>query len=57
MKHKGFDIAGEKYHKVCGVIAQESLCGSAIAYVITSATSINVPQEPETRPSIDDKHL
>ncbi|KAK6230012.1 hypothetical protein QUC31_001530 [Theobroma cacao] len=31
---------GEKSHKVCGVIAQESLYGNALAYIITSASSI-----------------
>ncbi|KAL0000372.1 hypothetical protein SO802_014153 [Lithocarpus litseifolius] len=35
---------GEKNHKVCGVIVQESLCGTAIAYVITSASSIKAIQ-------------
>ncbi|KAK4575489.1 hypothetical protein RGQ29_026451 [Quercus rubra] len=35
---------GEKSHKVCGVIVQESLCGTAIAYVITSASSIKAIQ-------------
>ncbi|MBA0867353.1 hypothetical protein Goshw_029528 [Gossypium schwendimanii] len=33
-------IAGEKQHKACGVIAQESLYGTNLAYVITSASSI-----------------
>ena len=32
--------AGEKQHKVCGVIAQESLYGTTLAYVITAASSI-----------------
>ncbi|XWS09580.1 hypothetical protein CRYUN_Cryun39dG0002200 [Craigia yunnanensis] len=36
---------GEKNHKVCGVIAQESLYGNAIAYVITSASSIKAIQK------------
>ncbi|XP_022716641.1 probable amino acid permease 7 isoform X3 [Durio zibethinus] len=36
---------GEKNHKVCGVIAQESLYGTAIAYVITSASSIKAIQK------------
>ncbi|MFQ6642029.1 hypothetical protein Gotur_014566, partial [Gossypium turneri] len=31
---------GEKQHKVCGVLAQESLYGNNLAYVITSASSI-----------------
>ncbi|XP_050246140.1 probable amino acid permease 7 isoform X1 [Quercus robur] len=35
---------GEKSHKVCGVIVQESLCGTAIAYIITSASSIKAIQ-------------
>ncbi|XWS51670.1 hypothetical protein CRYUN_Cryun11dG0003300 [Craigia yunnanensis] len=36
---------GEKQHKVCGVIAQESLYGNALAYVITSASSIKAIQK------------
>ncbi|XVF70969.1 hypothetical protein PTKIN_Ptkin11bG0204800 [Pterospermum kingtungense] len=36
---------GEKQQKFCGVIAQESLYGNAIAYVITSASSIQAIQK------------
>ncbi|XP_007020349.2 PREDICTED: probable amino acid permease 7 isoform X1 [Theobroma cacao] len=36
---------GEKSHKVCGVIAQESLYGNALAYIITSASSIKAIQK------------
>ncbi|KAB2086059.1 hypothetical protein ERO13_A04G002100v2 [Gossypium hirsutum] len=36
---------GEKQHKVCGVIAQESLYGNTLAYVITSASSIKAIQK------------
>ncbi|XP_038996214.1 probable amino acid permease 7 [Hibiscus syriacus] len=36
---------GEKKHKVCGVIAQESLYGITVAHDITSATSIKAIQK------------
>ncbi|KAL1103412.1 hypothetical protein V6Z11_D05G438200 [Gossypium hirsutum] len=36
---------GEKQHKVSGVIAQESLYGNNLAYVITSASSIKAIQK------------
>ncbi|MBA0752101.1 hypothetical protein Gogos_000970 [Gossypium gossypioides] len=36
---------GEKNHKVCGVILMETLYGSTLAYVITSASSIKAIQK------------
>lgn len=34
------EILGEKSQKVCGIIVNESLYGTGIAYIITSAASI-----------------
>ncbi|KAL4325399.1 hypothetical protein GQ457_11G012130 [Hibiscus cannabinus] len=36
---------GEKNHKVCGLIVMESLYGTTLAYVITSASSIKAIQK------------
>lgn len=39
-KHGEMHGAGEQNHKVCGIIAHEALYGTAIAYAITTASSI-----------------
>ncbi|XP_040988313.1 probable amino acid permease 7 isoform X1 [Juglans microcarpa x Juglans regia] len=36
---------GEKIHKVCGVVVQESLYGNGIAYTVTAASSIRAIQK------------